>query len=54
MDPFTLYFLLFAGCLVICLMASAVWRPPQRVCQGCTRETSMQNRRCQHCGYEHP
>jgi hypothetical protein len=51
MDPITLYLLLFAGALVVCLVASAVWRPPSRPCPECGQETPIQARRCRHCGY---
>ena len=52
MDPLTLYFLLFAGALVVCLLAGGVWRPPTRACPQCAEDTPIQGRRCHHCGYE--
>jgi hypothetical protein len=52
MDPLTLYVLLFAGALLICLAAGSVWKPPTRACPMCTQETPVQGRRCRNCGYE--
>jgi hypothetical protein len=47
----TLYFLVFIGLLAICFIAMAAWRPPQRRCPACGRETAVQARRCRHCEY---
>jgi predicted amidophosphoribosyltransferase len=51
MDPLSLYVLLFAGALIVCLLASTVWRPPSRACPSCGDETPVQARRCRNCGY---
>jgi len=52
MDPLTIYITLFAGALLVCLVASTVWRPPTRACLACGDETPVQGRRCRHCGYQ--
>jgi hypothetical protein len=52
MDPLTLYFALFAGALVVCLLAANVWQAPTRPCLQCGEQTPVNSRRCRSCGYE--
>jgi hypothetical protein len=51
MDPAVIYILLFTMAVSICCGAFFAWRPPSRACQMCGKETSMQQKRCIHCGY---
>jgi tRNA(Ile2) C34 agmatinyltransferase TiaS len=48
---FTLYFSLFAVCLLVCMLVSAVVGRPTRSCPDCGEQTATDGRRCRHCGY---
>jgi hypothetical protein len=51
MDPVVIYITLFTLAVSLCCGAFFVWKPPQRACQMCGRDTSLERRRCTHCGY---
>lgn len=51
MAPTFIYIVLFTMAVSICCGAAFVWKPPKRACQACGRQTSLQQRRCSHCGY---
>jgi hypothetical protein len=51
MDPAVIYILLVAMAVSVCSGAVFAWRPPKRACQACGEMTSLQQRRCTHCGY---
>jgi predicted amidophosphoribosyltransferase len=49
---FTLYFCLFAACLVICMVCAAAAGNPTRSCPDCGKQTPVDGRRCRRCGYK--
>jgi tRNA(Ile2) C34 agmatinyltransferase TiaS len=51
MELGTLYFTVVVLAVLICLVATAVWKPPTRVCPSCGEDTGQQGKRCKHCGY---
>jgi predicted RNA-binding Zn-ribbon protein involved in translation (DUF1610 family) len=51
MDPITIYLLLFAGAVVICMLAATIAKPATRVCPGCGEAVAIQARKCRVCGY---
>ena len=51
MDPSILYVLLFVMAVSVCLSSVLAWKPPQRACQMCGRQTPLQQRNCRHCGH---
>jgi hypothetical protein len=44
------YLLLLTMAVSVCVSSALAWKPPQRACQSCGRETSQMNRHCRHCG----
>ena len=50
MAPTVIYILLVAMAVSICAGAFFAWKPPQRACQMCGRQTPQQRKRCLHCG----
>jgi hypothetical protein len=48
---FTLYFSLFAVCLLVCMLVSVMVGRPTRSCPDCGAQTPIDGRRCRHCGY---
>lgn len=51
MDPLALYLLLVVCAVSVCSGAVLAWQPPKRACQACGRMTTLQQRRCTHCGH---
>jgi tRNA(Ile2) C34 agmatinyltransferase TiaS len=49
---FTVYFSLFAVCLLVCMLVSAVVARPTRSCPDCGEQTPIDGRRCRRCGYK--
>ena len=50
MDP-PLYFTVFVGGLLLCVLAALMHRPPTRPCPACGIDTPMQAKGCRHCEY---
>jgi hypothetical protein len=51
MDAITIYLLLFAGSVIILMLAATIARPATRVCPGCGRDVAIESRKCRACGY---